>query len=409
MVRRIIAPLLVLLLLGVRTVQATTVVLVQEGGSLFIGADSLRNLNDFSSTTRVCKVRVERDVIVTMAGTVAGTVVGVDGLHEFSSDLSLTVVQAVAFSSSVEARAEEIGRAFGPEYLPAKRLEMAVVGIDGDGLRVALRTLAADSSRWRLTREDFNGFKILGIQRAFDAMSPEDRRALLQLPAAALIDRVIRAEIREADSLVGLPINIVELTKDGTVKWVRRSPLCPESRATLTTVTPSPELFPASSLSDVAALTIGLERPLGEVTTSLSALELSSELLLKPSEATAIGLSSPIDLAATLRSLEGVSPDGLAGIGFEPSIDLAAALGAPEAAEQPGGDRRRRVVDRPGARARTDRARVRPNSPSDLLLGLGSERLELRGVLPTPDPALRGLDELPLTIISNPTELPSPR
>jgi hypothetical protein len=230
---------------------ATTIVLVRSGETLYLAADSRRITGAGRPTQKIgeaCKIRVRGGLVMAAAG-----LVDFPDLPALPGGLSIDRAFAraseswSASSSLREKNARFIDRAIAevrPYWqklvsLPGARergwlaqavVQTVLVGVDGDA-PVAIVTLLVPVISSDVVSVEPRDFPfpesapgvILGISTAFNRLSLLERRRAFALPGLEAARRFVEAEF--VSSRVGPPVNVVEISSGG-IRWIDQSSKC---------------------------------------------------------------------------------------------------------------------------------------------------------------------------------------
>jgi hypothetical protein len=227
---------------------ATTLVVLERDGAVYVGADSWRGLGSLGNQPSgdfVCKIRRYGDVLVASAGYAENTDrrMGLDFVGAFSR-ASRGWSGAIDHKADLLAREAQrlLGRLLqrvldsndpeAPKLLAdieRSRQTLIVVGIAAQRPRVAIRVVTLAHSGRVATptvgSDDFNGLSVKGLDGAYRRLSEEERRRLRAQPPEVVLRDLIAGQARLTPSLVRLPANIVKVSASKP-EWLAISDSC---------------------------------------------------------------------------------------------------------------------------------------------------------------------------------------
>jgi len=230
---------------------ATTIVVVRSGGSLYLAADSRRMAGAGRPAQKIreaCKIRVRGDLAMAAAG-----LVDFPDLPDLPGGLSIDRAFARASeswttsSSLREKNARFIDLAIAEvrpywqklvslpgvrqrEWLGQAVVQTVLVGVDAEA-PVAIVTFLVPSIANGIVSVEPRDFPflqsapgvMLGIATAFNRMSLAERRRTFALPGSEAVRRLVEGEF--ISSRVGPPVNVIEINSSG-IRWIDQSPQC---------------------------------------------------------------------------------------------------------------------------------------------------------------------------------------
>jgi hypothetical protein len=276
------------LCLTISAAEATTIVVLARGESIYLGADSRRVVGALGGNPKpieACKIRQYGDMLVATAGygdlpeagldldtqftevsrTWKGAFeekvgilerVGSQGFQQLLQkilDLRAQVLDQARIAEQIGRKAERAGREDDQAEARTVQLKaqatadratvllkkitpqiLVIAGLDESGTaRVALRTIQPTNDGRTAAPTvrpiEFAGFAMLANSRAYRNMTQEQRERIFSLAPELAVIGFIEAQIQDTPRVVGPPINLVKIGPTG-YEWIRSSEVCDRQR-----------------------------------------------------------------------------------------------------------------------------------------------------------------------------------